>query len=178
MDRNLISKHKLIFDPYERRKVRILLWEWSVFVIILALTRISSVQSAMIRFSNSTRENLLISFVDFIINGLPFATILLAVYTVAELWKKQTFNEIHLYDSGMTFFSNQTAEFHFVPYSEVQLARGKTEESFWIQSKTALVPLVKFEWQEYEKADLLLCTLEEYGNWFPYSSLYVKKPLL
>lgn len=103
--------------------------------------------------------------VKFIIDGLWFIAIILLIGTVVTLVKKQTFDTIHIYDTGIGFFDSKNEMERYALYSDIKLSYGKMKESFWVESKTASVKLTDYGWREFSQSDVLRNSLERYGKW-------------
>jgi len=167
MDRVLMSSHKLLSDYSLKGKLKNIIIGWVIFLVLLGITRLPVVRDALTSFSKSVTVDWVTSVVNFILNGFWVFGILLVIGTVVTLVKKQVFDEIRLYDTGVGFWDSHTGTERYAAYPDVKLSYGKMRQSFWVESKSAPIKLTEYAWTEFAQPDLLQANLVRYATWAP-----------
>ncbi len=165
MQRNLVSTHKLLTDYGTKAKIKTIVIGWSIFAVLLVATRIPAVRNAMMQFSGSVDVDWVAGIVKFLTSGFWFLAIPLAIGTFITLSKKQTFDELRVYGSGLGFFDGREGAERYADYADVKLSYGSLRQSFRVESKAAGVKYADYGWGEFSGADVLRSNLERYGKW-------------
>jgi len=165
MERTLVSEHRLVSDYSMKGRIKNVVIAWVVFFVLLGVTRIPAVQDAMTQFSRSVTVDWVTGAVDFIINGFWFLAIFVLIGTVVTLIRKQTFDTIRVYDTGIGFLDSKSGEERYADHSQVKFSHGQMQESFYVESKAAGVKMRNYGWGEFAQPDVLRNNLERYGNW-------------
>ncbi|MDR3240180.1 MAG: hypothetical protein LBT44_08865 [Clostridiales bacterium] len=165
MDKNLLSAHRLLSDYSAKGKLKTLITGWAIFIGILIVTKIPSVQNVMIEFSNSVTVDWVTSSVKFLISGLGYVAVPMLIGTLMTVFKKQNFDEIRLYGTGIGFLNSKSQEEHYAAYSDVKFSYGKMRDSFWVESKAASIKSTEYGWREFAQPDILRGSIEKYGRW-------------
>ncbi|MDR3314936.1 MAG: hypothetical protein LBS98_00415 [Coriobacteriales bacterium] len=165
MDKTLVSTHLLHTDYGAKGKLIRIVIEWVVFIAIFLVAKIPSVQSALLGFAESVTVRWVTSSVGFVIGWFWVFIIPLLIGTIVTIVRKQTFNELRIYDTGIGFFNSKNQTERFADYANIQLSLGKMQEGVWIESKAASVKLFEYGWREFSQPDVLRNNLERYGTW-------------
>ena len=107
MEKTFLSSHKLVTDYSLKGKIKRIVIGWVIFWVIFGITKIPAVQTAMLDFAKSVNVDWVTSNVNFIINGFWVFSIGMVVFTIYDLVKKQVFDEMRLYDTGVGFFDSK-----------------------------------------------------------------------
>ena len=165
MEKNLISTHRLVSDHSIKGKMKSLITGWSIFLLILIVTQLPPVKSAMLRFSESVDINWVTSAVNFVINYFWILGIAMISGTIVTLLKKSTFDTIRVYDTGIGFWDSENENERYADYSDIKLSYGKMRQSFWVEAKSISLKLTDYGWKEFSQPDVLQNNLERYGKW-------------
>jgi hypothetical protein len=165
MDNEKISVHKLVSDYSVKARLKKVIIGWIIFIFIYAGTRLHIVQDAMINFADKMTVDWVTSVVGFIIKGLWLFLIPLVIGTVITFVKKQTFDELIIYTTGIGFGDKKNGEVQYVPYESIKLSYGKMQNSFWIETKVIPIKLTEYGWGEFSQPDVLKNNLQRYGTW-------------
>ena len=165
MEKQLISAHTLKTDYSMKGKIRTVIIGWVIYGALFGVTRMPSVQAAMLGFAENVRVEWVTDVVSFVIDGLWFVVIPMVIGTLMTLLKKQTFDELRIYNEGLGFANSKTGEETYAAYASIHLSYGKLQDSFWVEAKEAGVKLTEFGWKEFAEPTVLRTGLEEKGKW-------------
>ena len=165
MEKSHVSTHKLTKDYSLKGKIKSVVIAWVVFLVVFGVTRMPDIQSMLLGFSASVTVNWVTSIVNFIINGFWVFGIGLIIFTPYTLLKKQSFDEMRLYDTGIVFYNSKSKDERYAVYSDVRLSYGRLQESFHIESKVVGVKMAEYGWRDFSQSDVLRSNLERYGKW-------------
>lgn len=165
MAKNVISQHKLLtIGNYSRQgKLKRILTGWIFYLLVLIVTQIPPVQVFLIDFAERVQVGWVIDAVNFLIKGWPYIAIVFVIGTFIECRKKQNFDQLKIYDTGISFVHSGTAGEQYVDYGSIQISPGKMGQSFFIVAKSADVDS-EYAWQEFEHADVLENNLKRYSS--------------
>jgi len=166
MDHVLVSSHKLLSDYSLGGKLRAIFTGWAIFFVLFGITRLPVVRSALVRFRDAVTVDWVTGVVNFILDGFWVFGIAAVITTIYTLVKKQAFDELRLYTTGVGFFTSQTNTEQYIAYPEVKFSYGKMQKSFWVESKPA-IKLTEYTWGEFTQPDLLRTNLVQYAALAP-----------
>ncbi|MDR1014260.1 MAG: hypothetical protein LBL86_04695 [Coriobacteriales bacterium] len=140
--------------------------------MFVGVTRLPAAQQAMVQFGGAMAVDLdtvtidwATAVVDFVIHGVWVFAVPLVVGTVLAVVRKQTFDTLNIYDTGIGFWDSKHGTLRYAPYSDIEFSYGKMQESFLVEAKTASVKLTEYVWKEFAQQDVLRSNLEQYGTW-------------
>lgn len=164
MEENLVSSHKLNMSAYEGwGKWKGVIGGWAVFLAVYLVTRIPAVQQAMTGFAESMHVDWVTSTVNFLINGLIWLALALAIGTVMIWRRKQRFSEIRIYKDGIGFVTDGREQ--RVRHEQVRFSYGSMQASVFIECGVLGIPLADYQWKDFSQADVFRNNLERYANW-------------
>ena len=164
MEKKFLSSHKLITDYSIKGKVKRVVIAWAIYLAIFGITRIPAFQAAIIAFAASVTVDWVTSSVNFIINGFWVIGVGMIGFTPYTLIKKQVFDEMRLYDTGIDFFDSKSETENYAPYADISVSYGKLQASFFVEAKTVSVKLADYAWEEFSEPDVFRSNLERYSG--------------
>lgn len=116
MAKNVISQHKLLtIENYSRQgKLKRILTGWIFYLLVLIVTQIPPVQVFLIDFAERVQVGWVIDAVNFLIKGWPYIAIVFVIGAFIEYRKKQNFDQLKIYDTGISFVHSGTAGEQYV----------------------------------------------------------------
>jgi len=167
MDRLLLSEHKLLTDYSKKGNFKSIITVWIVVLAIFAVSKIPAVQNSLTLFAESARVEWVTSSVNFFINGIWIVFIPMIIFSIINLMKKQDFDILRIYDSGLGFFDSKTQNEKFEEYNKIYLSYGSMQESFYIDAKSIGISSTSNSYgcKEFEQSELLHSNLKKYASW-------------
>jgi len=166
MDHVLVSSHKLLSDHSLKGKVKSIVIGWIIFLVLYGITLLPAVRSALVRFRDAVTVDWVTGVVNFILDGFWVFGIAAVISTIYTLVKKQTFDEMRLYTTGVGFFDSKTNTERYIAYPEVKFSYGKMQKTFWVESKPS-IKMTEYTWGEFTQPDLLRTNLVQYAALAP-----------
>ena len=159
-----ISTHILKTDYSKKGKLKTIITGWCIFLLIFGATRVPSVQIILLNIQSNLGRSVswVYSSIDFIINGLAFVFIPMAIGTVLTIREKHLFQSINVYETGIGFINNNVETFQ--PYDKIQLSWWKMKQSFHIGCKELGIKENNYRFDEFTEPNLLYQNLETYSN--------------
>ncbi|RBP97766.1 hypothetical protein CRD60_03945 [Bifidobacterium aemilianum] len=162
LERMLVSTHTLTSDYSRKSKIKTIALYWVVGLVVLALLHIPQVEDVIQEYCSR-------SFADFLINGSLIALpLFLLIGSVVTFLQRHSFDELHLYNTGINFVNNRSdAQGHdnYADYNDVELSYGNAQSSFFISAPKAGVKMTNYAWTEFTYPDVLENNLKRYGHW-------------
>lgn len=164
MTENWVSSHALDMTFYEGKgKWKSVIMGWAVFLVLYLVTRIPAVQQAMMGFAESMRVDWVTSIVSFLISGLIWVGLVLAIGTVVIWRRKQPFSELRIYEDGIGFVMDGREQ--RVRHEQVYFHYGSMQASVWIACGALGISSANYPWAHFSQADVMEKNLERYANW-------------
>ena len=159
-----VSYHHLKSDYSVRGKIRTILIGWVIFVVIFILTRLPAIQEPIVNFAVKMQVDWVSSAVNFIVNGLWIVFIPLCIGTIITLLKKQTFDGLVIYSSGLGFVDSKSGQERYVDFDKIHLSYGSMQQSFYVKAVSAEIKETQYGWDEFSQSDVLKNNLQRYGT--------------
>ena len=163
-EKEKISSHNLKSDYSLKGKLRTIIIGWLIFTVIFVLTRLPAVQEPIISFADKMGVPWVSSAVNFIVNGLWVLLIPLCTGTVLTLLRKQTFDVLIIYTTGLGFFNSKTNQEDYADFDQIRLSYGKMQQSFYVKAASADIKETEYSWGEFSQPDVLQNNLQRYGK--------------
>lgn len=101
---------------------------------------------------------------DFIINGLVFVFIPMAIGTIVTYREKHPFDALCIFNTGIGFVNTKNNTLQYADFKDIELSYGRMQQSFYIKSTSTNIKKHEYNWIEFDHPDVLRNNLERYGT--------------